>query len=172
MDQSTTHAHASSLPVKIDPTSLEQEATKDIGVGHVDYHGINTSEVLPGADAAYELKIKIMNESLIDIGMGPFQWKIFFMTGFGWFVDNVSRELGSTVTSIETLTHVVVLDASHHDHQPTYTEGVRGEADLHDCRGQVCWIGHRIFVVANDSRYHWQENSIQQVCHYEGTSLV
>lgn len=62
---------------------------KDIVRGHSDYHGINTSDILPGADAAYEKKIAVMNEALIDIGMGPFQWKIFFMTGFGWFVDNV-----------------------------------------------------------------------------------
>ena len=42
-----------------------------------------------GADKAYEQKIAIMNEVLIDLGMGSFQWKIFAMTGFAWFVDNV-----------------------------------------------------------------------------------
>ncbi|KAM0277215.1 hypothetical protein ACHAQH_005998 [Verticillium albo-atrum] len=31
-----------------------------------------------------------MNQALIDIGMGSFQWKIYSMTGFGWFVDNVT----------------------------------------------------------------------------------
>lgn len=58
--------------------------------GHADYHGIDTSQVQPGADAAYEAKIVVMNEALIDIGMNSFQWKIYAMTGFGWFVDNVS----------------------------------------------------------------------------------
>lgn len=58
--------------------------------GHANYHGIDTTQVMPGADAAYEAKISIMNEALLDIGMGPFQWKVFGMTGFGWFVDNVS----------------------------------------------------------------------------------
>lgn len=62
---------------------------KSFTVGHVDYHGIDTTQVQPGADAAYEAKITILNEALIDIGMGPFQWKIFATTGFGWFVDNV-----------------------------------------------------------------------------------
>jgi hypothetical protein len=57
--------------------------------GHKDYHGIDTTQVQPGADAAYEAKITILNEALIDIGMGPFQWKIFLTTGFGWFIDNV-----------------------------------------------------------------------------------
>jgi hypothetical protein len=45
--------------------------------------------VQPGADAVYEAKISILNEALIDIGMGPFQWKMFMMTGFGWFLDQV-----------------------------------------------------------------------------------
>lgn len=58
-------------------------------VGHTDYQGIDTTQVQPGADASYEAKITILNEALIDIGMGPFQWKIFATTGFGWFIDNV-----------------------------------------------------------------------------------
>lgn len=61
--------------------------------GHVDYRGIDTSHVQPGADAAYEAKISLMNEALIDIGMGSFQWKLFVLTGFGWFVDNVSDDI-------------------------------------------------------------------------------
>ncbi|KIW80201.1 hypothetical protein Z517_06816 [Fonsecaea pedrosoi CBS 271.37] len=64
--------------------SVEQKTT-----GHRDYHGIDTTHVQPGADAAYEAKIALVNEALIDIGMGPFQWKLFILTGFGWFVDNV-----------------------------------------------------------------------------------
>lgn len=61
---------------------------KDLS-GHADYHGIDTTQVQPGADAVYEAKISILNEALIDIGMGPFQWKMFMMTGFGWFLDQV-----------------------------------------------------------------------------------
>lgn len=64
--------------------------------GHTNYHGIDTTQVQPGADAAYEAKISVMNEALIDIGMGPFQWKVFAMTGFGWFVDNVSLVFGDS----------------------------------------------------------------------------
>lgn len=55
-----------------------------------DYRGIDTSAVPHGADEVYERKVAVMNQALIDIGMGSFQWKIFAMTGFGWFVDNVS----------------------------------------------------------------------------------
>ena len=65
---------------------------KRIGAGHRDYHGIDTTEVQPGADPVYEAKISVLNEALIDIGMGSFQWKIFATTGFGWFI--VQREFG------------------------------------------------------------------------------
>lgn len=72
-----------------DPTVVTEEKVQ-IG-GHANYHGIDTTQVMPGADAAYEAKISIMNEALLDIGMGAFQWKVFMTTGFGWFVDNVGR---------------------------------------------------------------------------------
>lgn len=94
----------------------EDVHSKDISGGHSDYHGINTSDVLPGADAAYEKKIALMNEALIDIGMGPFQWKIFFMTGFGWFVDNVCDGSLNQYPTIFGLTLPTVLDASNHHH--------------------------------------------------------
>lgn len=38
---------------------------------HTNYHGIDTSQVMPGADAAYEAKISIMNEALLDISIRP-----------------------------------------------------------------------------------------------------
>lgn len=69
--------------------TTSMEGQKSHLAGHKDYHGIDTTQVQPGADAAYEAKITILNEALIDIGMGPFQWKIFATTGFGWFIDNV-----------------------------------------------------------------------------------
>ncbi|KAH0443875.1 major facilitator superfamily transporter [Colletotrichum camelliae] len=52
------------------------------------HHGIDTRAIHVGSDYVYEKKVSIMDEALIDIGMGPFQWKVFAMTGFGWFVDN------------------------------------------------------------------------------------
>ncbi|KAF4469201.1 hypothetical protein FALBO_3899 [Fusarium albosuccineum] len=53
-----------------------------------DYHGIDTRAIPSGADEVYERKVAVMNQALIDMGMGSFQWKVFAMTGFGWFVDN------------------------------------------------------------------------------------
>lgn len=54
-----------------------------------DYHGIDTRAIPTGTDHIYERKVAVMNQALIDMGMGPFQWQIFALTGFGWFVDNV-----------------------------------------------------------------------------------
>ncbi|KAK5020454.1 hypothetical protein LTS07_011537 [Exophiala sideris] len=59
-------------------SGLEEKTT-----GHREYHGIDTTHVQPGADAAYDAKIALINEALIDIGMGPFQWKLFMLTGYG-----------------------------------------------------------------------------------------
>lgn len=59
--------------------------------GHQNYQGIDTRALHLGADEVYEKKVSIMNEALIDIGMGSFQWKVFALTGFGWLVDNVGN---------------------------------------------------------------------------------
>jgi hypothetical protein len=77
----------------LDKPGVTLEEGKDVSTGHADYggHGINTSEVPPGSDPAYEQKIRVMNEALIDLGMNAYQWKIFITTSFGWFVDNVRR---------------------------------------------------------------------------------
>lgn len=65
------------------PSKLGTSATNQ-------YHGIDTTAIRVGENEMYERKVAVMNQALIDLGMGPFQWKIFAMTGFGWFVDNVS----------------------------------------------------------------------------------
>lgn len=32
-------------------------------------------------------KAKVINRALQDIGMGRYQWKLFFLCGFGWMAD-------------------------------------------------------------------------------------
>jgi hypothetical protein len=72
-----------SLPLGDDPEKAQDKT------GHPNYHGIDTRALHLGADEVYEKKIAILNEALINLGMGSFQWKVYVMTGFGWFVDNV-----------------------------------------------------------------------------------
>ncbi|CAJ2502903.1 Uu.00g102970.m01.CDS01 [Anthostomella pinea] len=37
----------------------------------------------------YELKSKLINKAIQDIGMGRYQWQMFVLCGFGWFADNL-----------------------------------------------------------------------------------
>ncbi|KAI8633697.1 sugar transporter [Xylariaceae sp. FL1651] len=37
----------------------------------------------------YELKSKLINKAIQDIGMGRYNWQLFILCGFGWFADNL-----------------------------------------------------------------------------------
>ncbi|KAI0474394.1 sugar transporter [Xylaria cf. heliscus] len=37
----------------------------------------------------YELKSKLINKAIQDIGMGQYNWQLFVLCGFGWFADNL-----------------------------------------------------------------------------------
>ncbi|KAI0389593.1 sugar transporter [Xylariaceae sp. FL0594] len=37
----------------------------------------------------YELKSKVINKAIQDIGMGRYNWQLFILCGFGWFADNL-----------------------------------------------------------------------------------
>ena len=40
-----------------------------------------------GADTSYDLKSKVINKAIQDIGMGRYNWQLFGLCGFGWFAD-------------------------------------------------------------------------------------
>ncbi|KAK9417946.1 putative Major facilitator superfamily (MFS) profile domain-containing protein [Seiridium unicorne] len=42
-----------------------------------------------GASSDYELKSKLINKAIQDIGMGKYNWQLFVLCGFGWFADNL-----------------------------------------------------------------------------------
>lgn len=104
MDSKKDLTHHDQIPID-GQTDRISTSDKVQEFGHREYHGIDTTAVMPGADAAYDAKVAIMNEALIDIGMNSFQWKIFATTGFGWFVDNVgslpSQGRSDTDTSVK-----------------------------------------------------------------------
>lgn len=35
------------------------------------------------------VKSKLINKAIGDIGMGRYNWQLFFLCGFGWFADNL-----------------------------------------------------------------------------------
>ena len=83
----------------------EMEGNIDAAKGAIDmdYCGIDTRAIPTGiGNEVYERKVAVMNQALIDLGMGSFQWKVYALTGFGWFVDNVSP-IPSTVSLLPTM---------------------------------------------------------------------
>ena len=40
-------------------------------------------------NAAYTAKATVLNRAIQDIGMGRYQWQLFFVIGFGWASDNL-----------------------------------------------------------------------------------
>lgn len=55
---------------------------------------LNASNVeelkIPGLDPVFEAKADLVNHAIQAMGMGRYQWWLFIVTGFGWFVDQVS----------------------------------------------------------------------------------
>ncbi|KAJ9156573.1 MFS general substrate transporter [Pleurostoma richardsiae] len=42
-----------------------------------------------GRVSDYEMKSKLVNKAIQDIGMGRYNWQLFILCGFGWFADNL-----------------------------------------------------------------------------------
>jgi hypothetical protein len=51
---------------------------------------IETSCSKTGCGAIFEGKVQLLNQALLDLGMGRYQWFLFLMTSVGWFLDSVS----------------------------------------------------------------------------------
>ncbi|USW48567.1 Putative major facilitator superfamily, MFS transporter superfamily [Septoria linicola] len=62
-------------PVRLTLESLRAEIESELAAG--------------GTQTAYDTKSKIINKAIQDIGMGPYQWQLFVLCGFGWFADNL-----------------------------------------------------------------------------------
>lgn len=64
-----------------------------------EYGNISTSSLIDprkelydstGIDPVLARKMTLVNDAIDEIGMTPFQWKLFFLNGFGYAVDSVS----------------------------------------------------------------------------------
>jgi hypothetical protein len=67
--------------VDMTPESLEHGETIDLGKEIYDITAI---------DHILAKKMALINDAIDEIGMTPFQWKLFFLNGFGYAVDSVS----------------------------------------------------------------------------------
>lgn len=55
----------------------------------------------------YEIKSKLMNKAIGDIGMGTYNWQLFALCGFGWFADNLWLQgVSLTLPSLSAEFHV------------------------------------------------------------------
>ncbi|EOD46788.1 putative membrane transporter protein [Neofusicoccum parvum UCRNP2] len=69
---------------------------------------IDTAAVQPGTDLVYERKVALLNEAILDIGMGHYQWWTFILTGFGWYTDQTGGN-----QAIDSCIFLEFIPASH-----------------------------------------------------------
>ncbi|KAJ5156155.1 hypothetical protein N7492_008958 [Penicillium capsulatum] len=62
-------------------------------------------------DSMYDRKAKVINRAIQDIGMGRYQWQLFFLCGFGWTADNLW--LQGVALTLPPLQHEFGVSESH-----------------------------------------------------------
>lgn len=81
------------------PSTAYSKDTKHAFSSEVDEHAMSSDssidlrkEVFDATkiDPGLAQKMALINEAIEEIGMTPFQWKLFFLNGFGYAVDSVS----------------------------------------------------------------------------------
>lgn len=64
---------------------------------------INHDIAASGTNTSYDIKSKVVNKAIQDIGMGTYQWQLFTLAGFGWFADNLWLQgVALTLPSLST----------------------------------------------------------------------
>ncbi|KAK9852547.1 hypothetical protein MYU51_008423 [Penicillium brevicompactum] len=75
------------------PSSENGVAGSHTSTNHLTLEGlraeIESDLATASHDSAYDRKAKVINRALQDIGMGRYQWQLFFLCGFGWTADNL-----------------------------------------------------------------------------------
>ncbi|WVR07882.1 hypothetical protein IAU60_004925 [Kwoniella sp. DSM 27419] len=66
----------------------KSEVEKSPG-GKVVELGTDEDAAIDGVDPVYAAKARVLNRAIQDIGMGRYQWQLFFCVGFGWAQDNL-----------------------------------------------------------------------------------
>ena len=83
-------AFASTLLTDVEKTRPSQVANSGKRHGNLYGSKMDTSNPQAGVDPIYAAKAQLLNEALLDIGMGLYQWLLFLVTSMGWFLDYVS----------------------------------------------------------------------------------
>lgn len=72
-----------------DEIEITQQGSK-MDTGKLEHIDTVEDLQLDGLDPIYRAKVHTLNQAMRSIGMGRYQWCLWFLTGFGWLVDNVS----------------------------------------------------------------------------------
>ncbi|KAK6511098.1 hypothetical protein TWF481_000020 [Arthrobotrys musiformis] len=78
----------------VSDTSLASNSKENLHTGSATFeapgvgHGIPIVDV-EGIDPIFEAKSRAISDAIQHIGWGRYQWKLFLLSGFGWFVDNM-----------------------------------------------------------------------------------
>jgi len=51
--------------------------------------GVDEDAAIDGVSPVYAAKARVLNRAIQEIGMGKYQWQLFFVIGFGWAQDNL-----------------------------------------------------------------------------------
>ncbi|RDX53512.1 MFS general substrate transporter [Lentinus brumalis] len=68
-------------------TSVDPEAAESVFPMYAGTHDIFEGDE-DAVDPVYQAKARVLNAAFQEIGMGKYQWWLFFVGGFGWFTDN------------------------------------------------------------------------------------
>ena len=81
---------------KLDDKTLPSQTIPSQNEGQDDHtlsgdtYSINKDEAaIDGVDPIYAAKARVLNVAIQEIGMGRYQWQLFFVIGFGWAQDNL-----------------------------------------------------------------------------------
>jgi hypothetical protein len=120
-------------------------------------------------DPVLAKKMSLVNQAIDDIGMTTFQWKLFFLNGFGYAVDSVSLSLSSLsflrqrIMRKLTLHPILAFDCLSVNCKPCCGSRIRiaqqtrswNSSRLTDRPPHRCWS------MGPFSRYHWKETRVQ-----------
>ncbi|CAM1501094.1 Fc.00g102560.m01.CDS01 [Cosmosporella sp. VM-42] len=73
------------------PSDQENEGMLQMNAAEYTIEGLRREmrEGHKGQRTTYEIKSKLINKAIGDIGMGTYNWQLFVLCGFGWFADNL-----------------------------------------------------------------------------------
>ncbi|KAL4787702.1 major facilitator superfamily domain-containing protein [Aspergillus varians] len=71
------------------PTASESKRTEDSNNAPTTVNATGLQKELAAVDEVLARKMALVNGAIDEIGMTPFQWKLFFLNGFGYAVDSL-----------------------------------------------------------------------------------